>query len=325
MPSSSLIFVLIVGLWAVFLLQHWIRRREALATARSVDRFSEGMRVLKRRDAGHASTGEAGSTTSAARPSLRAGQTVIGDDMDTDSTVSARSSRRAQVRRRMTGGARGTGSHAVEPTPRRTTSGVSHQRIGAGALLLALTFLVVAVLGAPFGLLPWWSPVAALVLTGGVVAWLRHTAVQARSARAASRPAAPRPVAARSAPDRPQAKTRPASAPTPRPVAPVSTASSRPTPKPVPVAPAPERDSFFDAVAVEASLAKSRPAAPVEGGWDPVAVPRPTYAMKAKADRAPVEPAPATEGAAVRVEDLPFDGLALDEDLEELPAVYRVG
>ena len=48
-PSpSSLIFLVIVAIWAAYLLQHWIRRREALATARSVDRFSEAMRVLER-------------------------------------------------------------------------------------------------------------------------------------------------------------------------------------------------------------------------------------------------------------------------------------
>jgi hypothetical protein len=46
---SSLIFVVIVGIWAVYLLQHWVRRREQLATSRSVDRFSEAMRVLERR------------------------------------------------------------------------------------------------------------------------------------------------------------------------------------------------------------------------------------------------------------------------------------
>jgi hypothetical protein len=46
---SSLIFVVIVGIWAVYLLGHWVRRRDLLATARSVDRFSEAMRVLERR------------------------------------------------------------------------------------------------------------------------------------------------------------------------------------------------------------------------------------------------------------------------------------
>ena len=46
---SSLIFVVIIGIWALYLLQHWVRRREQVATSRSVDRFSEAMRVLERR------------------------------------------------------------------------------------------------------------------------------------------------------------------------------------------------------------------------------------------------------------------------------------
>uniref|UniRef100_UPI001E31B991 hypothetical protein n=1 Tax=Ornithinicoccus halotolerans TaxID=1748220 RepID=UPI001E31B991 len=49
MPASSLIFVVIIAVWAAFLLQHWIRRRDHVATAKSVDRFSEAMRVLERR------------------------------------------------------------------------------------------------------------------------------------------------------------------------------------------------------------------------------------------------------------------------------------
>ena len=50
-PLSSLIFVVILAVWAVYLVQHWVRRRDHLATARSVDRFSEAMRVLERRRA----------------------------------------------------------------------------------------------------------------------------------------------------------------------------------------------------------------------------------------------------------------------------------
>ncbi|MGB7817203.1 MAG: hypothetical protein WBL35_00505, partial [Ornithinibacter sp.] len=47
---SSLIFVVLLGVWAAYFLQHWIRRRDHLATARSVDQFTAAMRVLERRD-----------------------------------------------------------------------------------------------------------------------------------------------------------------------------------------------------------------------------------------------------------------------------------
>ena len=50
-PPSSLIFLVVIAIWAAYFLQHWVRRREQLAIARSVDRFSESMRVLERRSA----------------------------------------------------------------------------------------------------------------------------------------------------------------------------------------------------------------------------------------------------------------------------------
>lgn len=49
MDPSSLIFVVIIAIWAAYLLGHWVRRRDQLATARSIDRFSAAMRVLERR------------------------------------------------------------------------------------------------------------------------------------------------------------------------------------------------------------------------------------------------------------------------------------
>ena len=50
-PVSSLIFVVIVAIWAAYLVQHWARRREDAAATRSVDGFSEAMRVLEKRPA----------------------------------------------------------------------------------------------------------------------------------------------------------------------------------------------------------------------------------------------------------------------------------
>lgn len=46
---SSLIFLVVIAVWAVYLTLHVIRRREHLITARNVDRFSVHMRVLQRR------------------------------------------------------------------------------------------------------------------------------------------------------------------------------------------------------------------------------------------------------------------------------------
>jgi hypothetical protein len=48
-PLSSLIFVVIVAIWAAYLVQHWVRRREEAAAARSADGYTEAMRVLEKR------------------------------------------------------------------------------------------------------------------------------------------------------------------------------------------------------------------------------------------------------------------------------------
>ncbi|GAA4397208.1 hypothetical protein GCM10023168_01940 [Fodinibacter luteus] len=48
---SSLIFIVLLGIWAAYFAQYWVRRRDHLATARSVEQFTEAMRVLERRDA----------------------------------------------------------------------------------------------------------------------------------------------------------------------------------------------------------------------------------------------------------------------------------
>ncbi len=47
---SSLIFLVLLGVWAAYFVQYWVRRRDHVATARSVEQFSEAMRVLERRD-----------------------------------------------------------------------------------------------------------------------------------------------------------------------------------------------------------------------------------------------------------------------------------
>src|SRR6476661_7763294 len=50
-PVSSLVFVVIVAIWAAYLVQHWARRREDAAATRSMEDFSEAMRVLEKRPA----------------------------------------------------------------------------------------------------------------------------------------------------------------------------------------------------------------------------------------------------------------------------------
>ncbi|HST81685.1 MAG TPA: hypothetical protein VLL08_08130 [Kineosporiaceae bacterium] len=49
MDLSSLVFVAIIGVWAAYLVPHWLSRRDDLSQSRTTDRFSGGLRVLQRR------------------------------------------------------------------------------------------------------------------------------------------------------------------------------------------------------------------------------------------------------------------------------------
>lgn len=308
---SSLIFVAIVAIWAAYLLQHWIRRRDALVTARTVDQFSEAMRMLEHRGATPVS-GEAehvGGVDAPAKPrasrslprtSLRAGTIMTGEEPQTtpESTPpESPEARPAPVR---------VGNRVI-----RALAALNSRRMRGIAFLVSMALLLFALIAAPLGMLAWWSPIISLVLVGVVFAWLRSEAVAEQRNRQAERaPSSAARPAVRREPTGPQLGATPAAA------------HER--------VPMPPRETVFDnAAPVDSPQAKPAPAAEqVEGGWSPVPVPPPTYTMKARAEQrtdAPAErPAPAAEDQ-TPVEDLPFDGLALDEDLEELPAAWRVG
>ncbi len=53
-------FVAIIGVWAAYLVPHWLRRRDDLAQSRTGDRFSGGLRVLHRRSRSVKSTHRSG-------------------------------------------------------------------------------------------------------------------------------------------------------------------------------------------------------------------------------------------------------------------------
>ena len=346
-PSvSSLIFVVILAVWAVYLVQHWVRRRDHLATARSVDRFSEAMRVLERRRA------------------LPRPETVQVAPRAYD-TSPLRPARPEVVVKRTDAGGRAApvahGARAVAPPPGVRRARFAN-RLRGTALLVSSVVLVAASGLAMVGTLPRWSALAAVAFLGLTVAVVRWSAAQERAAR--RRPARPsvRPAAAgtrppgRGAPPRTVPADRPGrrrehpehGAPEHALAAQSLAVTTRPAARRTGVRrsvvavdrrPAPQ---LYDVAAAEAdaglphAAGGPRPApadeSPVasptgretpdrdgaDGGtWDPVPVPPPTYALKARAPRA------GTGGESV----LPADGtvMALDEEFEELPHVGRVG
>lgn len=230
MQPSSLIFVVIVGVWAVFFVQYWIRRREHIATARSVDAFSETMRVLKLPE------GKAHVDLSRTRPSYALSPTR---GVRPQITVKRAAALLAERGSGATGWqeAEPVGESVVAPVPglaaghvagptlaaggaTRGPSRAAYPAVGAARVSRAsegnqavrgLTFLVgllativYAALSA-FGVLVPWAVVVPLLLVVGGFLWLRagvlarghsaSTGSVARSARSAAPPAVARSAA----------------------------------------------------------------------------------------------------------------------------------
>ena len=317
MPApSSLIFVVIILIWAAYLLQHWIRRREALATARSVDRFSEAMRVLDRRgviaDSGAVAMTLDGEQARPAIPavsvkperiSLRAGSVpatpVVAVTTTEEVAVQEKSSiMQAPVQ---------VGNRLMKSLGR-----LDRRKVRGICLLVSLALLVITTLLSPFGLVPWWSPIVMLAVTAGVVAWLRSAALKKQAASGVRRPVAPRPAVRTSA--QVGARRQPLQAP----VAPAAVNTVEPVYAPV--------HEVYDVAPVVAASVVEVAQPVVDNSWEPVQVPRPTYTMKEEAPRPAPAPAAVTPAyEQMPVEDLPFDGLALDLEDDDVRPVYRAG
>lgn len=320
MQPSSLIFLLVIAVWAAFLVQHWMGRRENLATARTVDRFSESMRIL---DRGTAAPDQADAS---ARPAVSAArvhrrpETVSRAEsllasMTESSTVGRARVADAGQRAKMAGNAAAARARRVRgsaapggqmPVMGRATRGV----LVIGSLTVALLASALAALQ----VIGWRIPVLALAVTGLAIWWLRRAvAAQRRVARPRSATRGPRqapgaptqstPTRAvrgraehsRTAPTRQSARVPRAAQP--RSHAPAGGATQVPEPSPAAVptadrdsmhetgepAYAPVRGTLYDLAAIEAVERQAVAEAAAAEGWSPVPVPPPTYTLKAKA------------------------------------------
>ncbi|WP_141787074.1 hypothetical protein [Oryzihumus leptocrescens] len=299
MQPSSLIFLVIIAIWAAFLLQHWVRRREHLATARSVDRFSDAMRVLERR----APVADVPERTTPAPRSYAVSPTRVVRAATTSASATPAGSETAGAaqpapRVRPEPVLRPEPTVRSEPTrPARTrhVAGVPARRLRGLSFLGSLVLLVATVPLAGFGVLGWWSSLVAFGLLVADLAWLRRAAQVERAARRAA------------------ARHREAAH------APRGLAAPRVEPG-LAWAESSARESA--AAAAESTVAE--PAEPVPAddpdGWRPVPVPPPTYTMKARAAQPPQPapvPAPATPST--------FGGVVASGELDGLLDRRAVG
>ncbi len=175
MQPSSLIFLVIVAIWVAYLIQHWVRRREHLATARSVDKFSEAMRVLERRT-------PLGTTLLA---EASTGRQVPDSRPEAVTPASVSSPLRAR---------RGESplppAHPVplvELVPHRTAAQVALRRARGVLFLAALVAVPVTLVLSVAHVLKWLSVGIAIAVLVGSVVWLRVSAIQQQRVRQAQR------------------------------------------------------------------------------------------------------------------------------------------
>ena len=308
MAPNGLIFLVVVAIWAAYLVQYWIRRRDHLATARSMDRFSESMRVLARRSAlpqpsleTPAARSYAVSPTRSMRPQIlvkRADVTTSSAFLTNEVVISADSAQRGTTPLRPTpGGAKAAGAAgsvlpAASARPETASAGVSRRVRGLVLVALLPVLLAVTALSA-LGTLLWWAPLVALVALGCAFGWVRAGARRRRTGRTRGpRKASVRPRAARPGPARAATETQPAA----------DSAEVEVTVDPAPDSEVLEPYGFEAPPPVLDPVV--RPAAPSPAAqvddddipltWDPRPVPRPTYTMKARADRPLPAPADVT-------------------------------
>ena len=251
MPASSLIFLLIVALWAAYLVPGAIRRHRRTAAARTADRDSQAMRVVVRRGSAPVGSALAAAAVGArsSRPVLTGPAAAIttGTPITTGTAIATGTAittgvvaRPSAAGSRPAGAASSTASRRVVARRRRLLATV------AGLTLLGWVLVAAA-------LAPWWSgalPTLGLLLV--VAALSRHGAAAARTVVSA-------PVEATVVLPHVTAPPAPAAAPVEVPVPREAPAAATPPP----------------------AVRRSR-------DWQPVPVPLPTYLLKPKAPRVAV-------------------------------------
>jgi hypothetical protein len=294
---SSLVFLVIIAVWAAYFVQYWVRRREHLATARSVDQFSESMRVLERRTALPVADLSVPSPRSYAVSPARAvrAQVLVKRAETTTFTMTATPGATTRPAASVDLGTvegrdEAWGWEEPAPAPGKAGRDTDHELAPAAVrparkvrgltLLASLAAVLLALPLAAFGALPWPAVLVPVAAVAASVAWVRQAVAAEQAARRAARPTS-RAAADHRAGQRP-VTTRPTQAAAQRPAqqrparreaeaaqaAPAATASAHPAPEGENHlaggdAPArPQAPALYDFQEVERGLTAPAPAAP---------------------------------------------------------------
>ncbi|MFG2889775.1 hypothetical protein [Streptomyces sp. NPDC048248] len=283
MRSSGLIYAVIVGAWAAYLVPMWLRRQDELNEARPTERFSTAIRLL---------SGRAAMQRRYAKGLEECPADDAGDEQDPDAAAAA-----ADVRPFGDPAASEAATHTrVKPNPSRPTAAERTKRAKVLArrrrsiTILFLTFTIGAIVAAVGGIAFLWAPGIPALLLSAYIIYLRSQerrrftfTMDQRQAEAAARrlrEGRPRPQPAA---DEPPADDHPGDARTdPAPAAPEPPRAATPAHTAGRRALVEETDH---AEWVDQQRERERPR-PASGSWEPVPVPLPTYVTAPVAPRA---------------------------------------
>ncbi|MEU9296830.1 gephyrin-like molybdotransferase receptor GlpR [Streptomyces sp. NPDC048266] len=272
MSSSGLIYAVIVGAWAAYLVPMWLRRQDELNEARPTERFSTAIRLL---------SGRAGMERRYAKELKQRDRTAEGPTPDVDPDAETEHLSSVDVRAFSAPAARTEARLELPepaPEPARPATGAAAERARRGKVLarrrrtttlLFAAFTLGAVVAAVGGVAFLWAPaVPALLLSAYIV----HLRIQERrrfvyvmDRRRAEAAAA-----------RLRESRRPAPTPEPAP-----DASQAPSPQEA------DRRALVEQTDHAEWVDQQRDRGPARGdSWDPVPVPLPTYVTAPVAPRA---------------------------------------
>lgn len=281
MSSSGLIYAVIVGAWAAYLVPMWLRRQDELNEARPTERFSTAIRLLSGRAAMERRVAKARGEHVEPEP----GADDVEGDLDPADVVDVRGLAVPATQIRPAAGA----------TPARTPSVAARAKVLARrrrtTTLLFLAFTVGAVAAAVGGVALLWVPAVPAVLLTVYIGQMRRQERRRYEVRIDQRQAAEAARRLRARPERPQPgraraeRVRPERARPEQPAPP----AEKPAPAP-PAAPAPSPRSADRRALVEQTdhaewVDQQRAQQSGDDGWDPVPVPLPTYVTAPVAPR----------------------------------------
>ncbi|MEV7613931.1 hypothetical protein [Streptomyces sp. NPDC089799] len=277
MSSSGLIYAVIVGAWAAYLVPMWLRRQDELNEARPTERFSTAIRLL---------SGRAGMERRYAKELRERGgeegqphadpdaATELVNSVEADARASGMSPTRAEPR--------AAAAERIERNRRESRHQVLARRRRTTAILF-LAFTLGAIVAAVGGLRFLWAPAVPAVLLSAYIGHLRaHErrrfafTMDRRRAEAAARRLRESRSPRRRDPEDPAAAAEPDPAP---PVSPQEAGRRALV----------EQTDHAEWVDQQ----KERERGPARGdSWEPVPVPLPTYVTAPVAPRATGSPAP---------------------------------